>query len=181
MTLKEGEAIYQLGQPADRLFRVASGEVHLFRHDKDGKRMLIKRAYEHDYFAELSLYVDEYLGAAICAKPSVIYCYQTKDFLALLQNDSSFAMEWISHLTLELRRQRANVERLHLKSASDRLVHYLMTEGEPKGELTMKGNLTEMAELLGITRETFYRSLAAMEQQRKLERVGQKLRILPHI
>jgi len=174
---QQDQTVFRHGQTADRVFRVISGEVHLYRHDYAGKRVLIFRAYEGDYFAEASLYSKEYHCTALCVKPSRVQSYSAKKLLALLQSDSCFSISWIARLSSELRRQRATTERLHLKSAVDRVVHYLMTEGDPAGEIKIKGTLSEIAEILGLTRETLYRALAKMEKAKQLERSGDLLRL----
>lgn len=155
-SLNDGDAVFQLGQRADAIFRVISGEVHLYRHGQDGKRVLLYRAYDGDYFAEASLNAAQYHCTAICACPTELQVFNAKEMRNLLRKDAEFAAAWIFRLSSELRRQRASVERLNLKSAADRVSHYLMTEGEPWGELQLRGTLSEMAEMLGLSRESVF-------------------------
>lgn len=175
---QQDEAVFQLGQVADRVFRIITGEVHLYRHDQNGKRILLFRAYEGDYFAEASLHASEYHCTALCVKPSLIQSYHAKKLLALLQNDSSFAISWIARLSTELRRQRTHTERLHLNLASERIRHYLITEGNPIGEIEITGTLSEFAEILGLSKETLYRTLAKMEKSNQLLRTANTLRLI---
>lgn len=176
-TLIDGDAVFHLGQRADAIFRVISGAVHLYRHGHDGKRVLLYRAYEGDYFAEASLNAEHYHCTAICASPTRIQVFNANEMRNLLREDTDLAAAWVSRLSSELRRQRASVERLNLKSAADRVSHYLMTEGEPWGELQLRGTVSEMAEVLGLSRESLYRTLSKMQNQGLLERNDDVLRL----
>ena len=99
------------------------------------------------------------------------------DYHIFFQNDNNVAISWIAQLSTELRRQRANTERLHLNLASERITHYLMTEGNPIGEIEITGTLSELAEILGLSKETLYRTLTKMEKSNKLLRVGNFLQL----
>lgn len=136
-SLASGQCVFQIGHPADAIFRVTSGEVQLYRYDLTGRQVLLHRAFGGDFFAEASLDAEHYHCTALCAQDSEIESFNSQQFRSLLVSNPSFQQFWITHLSTELRRQRANVERLSLKSASERVEHFLMTEGEPAGELTL--------------------------------------------
>ncbi len=175
---KKGDSVFLIGQSATHLFQLITGEVHLYRHSYDGKQILLFRAYDGGFFAEASLNNNKYHCTAICKKDSVIQSFDAKKVCVLLQQNRAFSMAWIDYLSSNLRWQRACVERLNLKSVVDRIIHYLVTEGSPTGEITLQGTLTELAEVLGISREALYRSLALMEKKGVIERTGNKLRII---
>ena len=175
---KEDDTVFLSGQSVTHIFQVVTGEVHLYRHSYDGKRTLLFRAYDGDFFAEASLNSDKYHCTAVCKKNSSIQSFNAEKVRILLHENTDFSMAWIDHLSTELRRQRASVERLNLKSATERVIHYLMTEGSPIGELTLTGTLTELSEALGVSRETLYRTLANMEKKGIIQRTGNKLRII---
>lgn len=166
---KSGQAVFQLGQAALNLFQVISGEVQLYRYNIDGKRILLHRAYAGNFFAEASLNADNYHCTAVCMKDTELNIFDSKKINSLLNNNAEFSSAWISYLSTELRRQRASIERLNLKSAAARVRHLLMTEGEPSGQLHLQGTLSELAEILGLTRETLYRTLSKMKKAGELQ------------
>jgi CRP-like cAMP-binding protein len=94
-----------------------------------------------------------------------------------LANDPGFALEWITSLSRNLRRQRAALERLALKGTRARVVHYLVDCGE-SGCVTLDQPLIRWAEELGVSHEALYRTLAAMEKDGVLARDGNTLRLL---
>ena len=161
----KGETIFHLGQQAESIFKVIKGEVHLYRHSQNGKRVLLYRAYDNQFFAEASINSDYYHCTAVSLKASEIQIVDARKMALELGENSEFALAWAANLSSELRRQRANVERLHLKSAEERLRHFIMTEGSPLGELHQKGTVSELAEILGLSREALYRIISKMEKQ----------------
>lgn len=177
--LTKGESVFVQGCAAKSIFKVQSGEVHLYRYSQAGKKILLFRAYTDDYFAEASLNSTQYHCTAECVKETVVQVINADKMLDLLSSNSEFASAWISILSSEVRRQRANVERLNINSAEERLRHYLMTEGNPLGELSLKGTITELADILGLTRETLYRVLSRMEKCGDIERSDTFIKLSP--
>jgi len=173
----KGEIIFHPGQQAESIYKVTKGEVHLYRHSQDGKRVLLHRAYDDHYFAEASLNSDQYHCTAVSVKSSEIQVINATKMLGVLRENTDFAVAWITRLSSELRRQRTFVELLHLKSAEERLRHYILTEGSPWGELHLKGTVSELSEILGLSRETLYRTISKMEKQGILQRVDNILRL----
>jgi len=175
--LAGGEAVFRLGQPVEAVYRVLSGEVHLLRYGRDGRPVVLHRAGAGEYFAEASLDATCYHCTALCVGDTELESYSARRVRELLRSDTGFAAAWIARLSAELRRQRAAVERLNLRSAADRLSHFLMTEGDPPGTLQLSGTLSQLAEQLGLSREALYRTLAHMQREGRLEREAGWLRL----
>ena len=175
--MNKGETVFQQGEPSNAIFKVIKGKVHLYRHDLEGKRGLLFRAYDNNFFAEASLNSNHYHCTAVCVVSTEVQMINASKMKDLLQKNTEFASDWISLLSSELRHQRASVERLMINSASERIRHYLITEGDSEGELRLKCTLTELAEVLGISRETLYRTLAKMERQGRIERIQDIIRL----
>ena len=76
-----------------------------------------------------------------------------------------FAHQWVALLARQLHAARARLERLALKSAAERVLHYLHTEGKgPRCEVALAGSVKDLAKELGLTHESLYRTLARLEQ-----------------
>lgn len=176
-SFSKGEPIFRLNQCAEALYKVLIGEVHLYRHNQNGNRVLLYRAYEDNYFAEASLNSHVYHCTAECVKESEIQIIDANKMLRLLDQNAEFASKWILILSSELRRQRASVERLSIKSAAERIKHYILTEGESWGELQLKGSLSDLSDMLGLSRESLYRTLSKMEKSGELERIDQSFKL----
>jgi CRP/FNR family transcriptional regulator, dissimilatory nitrate respiration regulator len=166
----QGEAVFLLGEPARAVYFLQEGEVHLQRHGPDGATVILHRARAGEFFAEASFGSDRYHCTAVCIRPSRVLALPAAALRERLESDPAFTVQWVSLLSAQLRRQRAAVERLQMKSAEERIRHHLLTEGQPPGEMHLECSLTHWAGMLGLTRETLYRTLARMENRGELRR-----------
>ena len=89
-----------------------------------------------------------------------------KAFSDALATDA-FRAKWIGHLARELRKARTHAERLSLKTARERIVHFIETEGE-SGIIDLEQSKKNWAAELGLTHEALYRALALMEKRGEL-------------
>lgn len=174
-TFGRGDTVFFTGDPAQAVYCLLEGEVHLKRHGPDGAEVILHRVTKRGFFAEASLGTDHYHCTALCIRPSRILVLPRRRLQERLKNDPAFALEWVSLLSGQLRRQRATVERLQLRGAEERIRHYLLTEGSPPGEMHLQVNLTQWAAELALTRETVYRTLARMQARGSLQRNGDHL------
>jgi len=175
--MDKGQAIFRTGDAADAVYRVIEGEVHLARRTPDGTEIILQRARDGDFFAEASLHVSLYHCDAICTRPGRYLRLPSEALRQRLVSDPDFAMKWIAGLSRSLRKQRAALERLALKSLRKRVVHYLVDCGED-GRVTLDQPIIRWAAELGASHEALYRTLAEMEREGILQRQGQTLILL---
>lgn len=155
---------------------VVSGELHLVRPSLTGSQVVLQRA-TGGFLAEASLDQASYHCDAVACVPSEVLVFPRKTFVEAL-SDERFRMRWLSHLAGELRRVRAQAERLSLKTAQDRIIHYIETEGED-GVLVLSRSKKDWADELGLTHEALYRALARMTRSGLLGVDGSRLSIRP--
>jgi CRP-like cAMP-binding protein len=74
-------------------------------------------------------------------------------------------------------RQRANAERLALKSVRECLLHSVLTEGE-NGRLALRTTRKELAAELGVTHEALYRTIGALVRCGELADEGDALTLV---
>jgi CRP-like cAMP-binding protein len=80
------------------------------------------------------------------------------EFRAALENDASLRRASMAHLAGEVRKLRAQCERLSLNSAAERILHYLDSEGSNRVVMLRQSRKSWAAEL-GLTHEALYRTL----------------------
>lgn len=157
----QGGLVFNRGDRPKVMYFVISGAVHLVRRAISGNEIVLQRA-DHGVLAEASLDQTAYHCDAIAARPSSLLSLPRKAFSESLA-DERFRNRWIAHLARELRRIRAQSERLSLKTAHERIVHYIETEGE-HGSITLTHSKKSWATELGLTHEALYRTLAHMKR-----------------
>ncbi len=177
--IRKDEQLFHIGDDVQAIYRVAAGEIRLVRYGKDGDEILLHRASAGEYFAEASLGAKHYHCTAICSAEGALLTIPAKVFRVFLQEDSSFAYAWAMELAGNLRTLRRRFERLSLKSAPERVLHYLLTEGaEGTGVVHLLVSLKMWAAEMNLAHETLYRTLSEMEARGLIERQGQTLRLL---
>jgi CRP/FNR family transcriptional regulator, dissimilatory nitrate respiration regulator len=173
-----GEAIFHAGSPTHSVFFVESGAVRLVRYGRAGEEIVLHDASAGEFFAEASLDSPRYHCDAVATEPTELLQVPAAAVRELLDCDRKFVHEWVGLLAQQLRAVRSRVERLSLKSAAERVLHLLISEGRgPRCEVVLRGTLKDLSRELGLTHEVLYRTLAAMEREGVLERNEGALRL----
>jgi CRP-like cAMP-binding protein len=156
------------------MYFVLSGEIRLVRVSQVGGEIILQRV-RHGFLAEASIDQKAYHCDAIAAAPTELLAIPRKAFIAALDLET-FRSGWIGHLARELRRVRAHAERLSLKTARERVIHYIETEGET-GEITLTQPKKVWAAELGLSHEALYRTLAQMEREGEIVVTSSNVRL----
>jgi CRP-like cAMP-binding protein len=175
LALAPGAVLFRAAQPVARIFAMASGEVRLVRREPGGSELVLQRC-RGGFLAEASLDSRNYHCDAVAAAASSLVAFPAAAFRAALESDSTFAMAWQAQLAREVRRLRAQCERLCLRTAPERVAHYIRTEGRD-GALTLTQSRMAWASELGITHESLYRTLRRMQDEGALAVDGNTLRL----
>jgi CRP-like cAMP-binding protein len=171
----KGQAVFRLGARPQAIYYLLAGEVRLMRRSRAGGEVILQRA-RRGFFAEASLEFGTYHCDALAAQPSEVLRIPLTAAREALENDPAFRRAWIAHLSRELRRSRAQCERLALRSARERILHYLESEGTD-GVVTLTKSRKAWATELGLTHEALYRTLARLEAEGRVIRRGPELRL----
>lgn len=163
-----GESVFRRGALPRRMYWVVEGEVRLLRRSRNGTEIVLQRAAS-GYIAEASLESSRYHCDAVAVAPSRLLAFPRGSFRQSIEDDEGFRGFWIAHLAHEVRHLRAQSERLSLRSAADRIEHFIESEGED-GKVELRHTVKAWAAELGLTHEALYRALASL---RKSGRVAQ--------
>ena len=159
--INTGEILFRLGDRVQGVFFVIAGEVRLVRRTRDGAEIILQRS-RGGFFAEASLGTSEYHCDAVAVEQSTVLRFPAKAFRTALDEDRMFRDGWRTHLARELRKSRAQCERLSLKSAAQRIIHYIESEGAG-GKVVLTETRKAWAAELGLTHEVLYRALRRMQ------------------
>ena len=167
-SFKKGTLLFETGKKPHWMFFVVSGEVTLERLSHQGDPLVLQRT-RHGFVSEASLQSSQYHCDGRVVANSEIVQIPLKSLADALNKDPKFAGRWISMLNSEVKRLRLHCERLSMKSVKDRVLHLINTEGK-NGEYQVNTGLKSLAGELGITHEALYRTLAALEQAKAIQR-----------
>lgn len=159
-------SLFRCGEKPAALYFVITGDVRLVRQSQRGDPIVLQRAHR-GIIAEASLDQPAYRCDAIAAQDTQLLAITLRAFRNELARED-YRAKWLRHLTRELHQARALSERLSLKTAAERIVHYLETEGN-EGVISLQSTKKEWASELGLTHEVLYRTLAKLERRGVIE------------
>ena len=142
---------------------VVAGEVRLVRRTAGGADVVLQRA-RAGFVAEASLESPRYHCDIEAVTKSRLLGFPRDPFRNALEVDAAFRNFWMRRLAAEVRKLRAQCERLSLRSAADRIEHYIEAEGRD-GRLELRQTKKAWAAELGLTHEALYRALAGLQRQ----------------
>lgn len=168
-----GQTLYHRGARPRAMVYVLSGEVRLVRRSAGGAEIILQRA-RSGFVAEASLESSAYHCDVVAARDGQLLSFPRAEFREVLAADPAFNRAWIAHLSGEVRRLRAQGERLSLNSAAERVLHYLEAEGTD-GAVTLTQSRKAWAAELGLTHEALYRTLHRLQESGELVIDGERI------
>lgn len=155
------ESLFRIGDSVRYIYLVVSGEVRLIRVNPQGNEVILQRC-RGGFIAEASLDSRAYHCDGVAVEPTTLLLFPAAVFRATLEDDLVFRKGWRSLLANEVRKLRAQCERLSLHSAVDRIGHYIESEGT-NGVVNLSQSRKAWASELGLTHEALYRALRRMQ------------------
>jgi CRP/FNR family transcriptional regulator, dissimilatory nitrate respiration regulator len=163
-----GDLLFKQGKKPTQMLYVTRGEVVLQRMGRQGAIVVLQRT-RRGFIGEASLDSVRYHCDALVTMSGETIAIPLVAVKQALAADSGFAGRWIAMLNQEVKRLRAQCERLSMRGVKERLLHLIETEGS-EGRLRLGSGLKSMAGELGVTHEALYRAVAELEKQGVLRR-----------
>ena len=170
-----GQTLFRIGDRVRSVFLVIAGEVRLIRRDRNGMEIILQRS-RGGFFAEASLGSRAYHCDVVAAEKGAVLHFPARAFRAALDEHADFRDAWMTHLAGEVRKLRAQCERLSLHRAADRIVHYIESEGAD-GVVMLSQSRKAWAAELGLTHEALYRALRRLQADATLDIDGDRVAI----
>lgn len=121
--------------------------------------------------AETALFSDTYRCTAIAEQPTQILSIPKQHFLNVLHQSPHFCEQYLAHLTDRFAGVKQLLELRSIRSARDRLLHYLTLQQQPgQSTILLNQSLKALALELGLSPEVLSRTFAQLEADRVLQR-----------
>jgi CRP-like cAMP-binding protein len=172
---KAQEILARQGSAPESIYYVLKGELRLARPLKDGSEIVLQRV-GHGFIAESTLLTPHYEGDLIASTPTRCIAFELESFAASLRADATLRDWWSSGLVREIQKLREQCERLALRGAGNRVVHFIEAEGAG-GELHMNRSVRAWAHDLGLTREALHRALRTLSRDGAISVEGRVIRL----
>lgn len=172
---EQGDVLFREGGRPQAMLFVISGELRLVRVSREGAEIVLQRS-NAGFIAEATHESPQYRGDIVAAAATCYVAFPLDVFEATLRVDPLFRQSWIDRLAGEVRKLREQCERLGLRGAGNRIVHFIESEGT-QGAIRLKQSRAAWAGQLGLTREALHRALARLTSQGAIEVDGRVIRL----
>ena len=165
--LKKGELLFNLGDPSDALYIIASGRIRIWTVAASGVEVTLNVQVAGAIFGEIGMLDGNARTAGASAMaPTEIVSISRNAFFHALEQDSQLARNVIELLCQRLRWTSARMEDAVLRPGPQRLARILThlaqdhSRGTPRGrEITLKLTQGELAQWTAMSRESLNKLL----------------------
>ncbi len=186
---RKGVAIFHEGQPGIAFYLVSSGRVKVFKLNEDGRELIFGIFGDGAIFGDVPVFDDGPYpaSAATLVETEVVYMSRD-DFIRLITEHPAISLKIVRVLGKRLRQAQRFVMEIAMKSVLQRLSAQLVRLAEEYGrdeggETIIDLPLTrqELAELIGVTRETVTRELSKLSKAGAISLEGKKIYIIDRL
>lgn len=170
---RQGEAIFQQGDPGQMLYLVESGQVRIYIQDEEGQETSVTLCGPGDMFGELAV-IDGLprSASAVAMDDTVVHILGRDRFREHMRRSPQLALNFMKTLSVRVRYSTQQVSSLALLDTPGRLARKLLELAHDHGQAEPGGvriNLTltqsDLASLIGATRESVNKALGAFRRQ----------------
>lgn len=174
---ERGQALYWESEPLNELFLVRSGSVKLVRNSEDGKEFIVQLIAAGECFGAMA----RPLVARSTAQTLEGSLIQVIPLVALrhaAEANPSFALDLLEVSEEQRLSLQTNASRLAFDSVPRRLAHILLDISDRRhGTLGVPLNQTELANLIGSSRETVCSTLSRFSREGMLTMVKGRIHV----
>ncbi|WP_127837062.1 Crp/Fnr family transcriptional regulator [Clostridium prolinivorans] len=179
---KKGQILFFEGDVSDKFYIINKGKVKIFKYTKEGKEQILYILSEGDFIGYLSLLKKGKFDFNAEALDDVNMCILTKDaFDDIVKKNPEISLKILENLHDRVVSLENLVKILSTKDIEARIADLLKVFAREFGHEEEEGIIIdmplsreEMANYIGVTRETMSRKLSAMEDEGILELIGNK-------
>jgi CRP/FNR family transcriptional regulator, dissimilatory nitrate respiration regulator len=175
-SLARNELLFRQGDKVTAIYFIEEGRLRLERRTFDGRLLILGTTPANEFFVEAALFSEVFHCDAVAAEPSRVRVYPKATVLSALRTDPASAMSFLAHVAHQVIELRHRLELMKVRSAKERLMLYLDSNAAADGcTVKLRGQLQDIANDLGLTREALYRTLAGLERAGAIERAGDRI------
>ena len=170
--LEKGETLFLEGASCERIFFVKSGRVKLYRLGPSGREQILQTLEAGDTCA-CNPGVTEWncASTAEAIVPSAVWFFSREHYVRLVQTNSKLARTLNRLFAERLQCFSSLIEEVSLKDSKKRLVKFLLdmlTENADQNALSVPFTREELAQRIGVARETAARQLYQLKRKKLL-------------
>ena len=178
VSLVDRQMLFHQGEPVEYIYYVLRGELLAVRYLPDGTEAVMQRARAGEFFAQSAIAVSHYACDARATSATDVARLPVRRLKESLTSDGTFALAFAAQLASDLRRQCTRVERLRIKRARDRILHFLVCEGT----LPERGlRVVDLSQEIGLDASTVSRTITELRATGEVVGQGRQIRLASRI
>jgi CRP/FNR family transcriptional regulator, anaerobic regulatory protein len=186
---EKGEMIFLEGDIFDKLFIINGGSIKIFQFNKEGKEQILYILKEGEFLGDLNLLKKDIFKFNAAALESTNLCIIHKDdFDNIIKSSPEISLKVLEYAHDRISSLEALIQTLTTKDIDARLATLLLTLSKTFGvktnvglEINLPLSREEMANFIGVTRETISRKLSSFQSQDIIEILENKRILLKNI
>ncbi len=176
--LARGQYLFHQGEAAREVFTVISGRVQLCTSTTDGKQVPLYTVRAGECVAEAALFADRYCSNVVAETKSRVRAFPKETLQQTLLDYPHLAVEFMTLQAKRCNTLRISLELRSLRSARERILQFLKISALPQtGTLVLDRPLKNIADDLGLTQESFYRTLSDLIDEGIVGRTGKVMQL----
>lgn len=176
---KKGDIIFNEGAVCDSLFVVNRGSLKVYTYTREGKEQILYLLTSGDFLGDMNLLKKEVFNFSAAALEDTYLCILSKeDFNKVMSEHPDISSKILEYSYNRIKSLESLVKTLTTKDIDARLASLLINLTKSFGVPTSEGieisfymGREDMANLLGVTRETVSRRLSYLQSE-NLIKVG---------
>ncbi|MDJ0592748.1 MAG: Crp/Fnr family transcriptional regulator [Pleurocapsa sp. MO_226.B13] len=177
--LVAGQVLFHYRDPAEYIFALEVGRIRLVRYTCEGNLVIFQIVRAGESFAESALFTELYHCNGIVEVPSRVICYPKTVVWEVLQNNPDLALNLLRRFDRKSQSLKKLLELRSIRSARDRLLQYLLFSASPgETRIMLDRSYKDIANELGLSPETLYRTLAELEREEIITRDGRQIELI---
>jgi CRP/FNR family transcriptional regulator, dissimilatory nitrate respiration regulator len=179
--LTPGQALFRMGDRTAGIYEVLQGQVQMVRVDATGREIILYAASAGEIFAEAALFSPIYRCDALTKTGATVRLYPKAKVLSEFRHNPQAAEAFMTILAHEIMNLRTRLEQRNIRSARDRVRHFLtLNTGTDGRTILLRATLKDLAAELGLTHEALYRALADLAAKGEIKRFKSKILLRNH-
>lgn len=177
--LSNGQVLFHRNEEARLIYVVKVGQIRLLHYTTSGQSISHYSVHTGEICAEVALFLETYTCSAIAEEPTQVLAFPKQPFLNTLRQNSDFAIAFMTQLSYRLHMTKTMVELRSIRSAQERVLHYLRLMASPeKNTIVLNQPLKDIAADLSISPEVLSRTLAQLTHEGAIARKKRTITLL---
>jgi len=173
-SFEKGDILFNVGDTSDKLYIINSGKLKVYTYNKEGKEQILYLLNEGDFIGDLSLLKSSKFNFASKALEKTNICMISKeDFDKIIKESPEITLKILEYAYDRIESLENMITTLTNKDIDSRIAELLL-KLEKNNIIILSINREDMANYIGVTRETISRKLTSLSEENVIELVGNK-------